>query len=196
MTMKALNLLTRRNLYYTFLHLVVFGLAVEVLLLSRENAQVRNRIPRAGAEILAEGDKFYFGELEAVFPGTHLDSSGSWQLVFLMSTQCVFCKENLPNWEKLLSQFKNALPIVTISLDAKSSVKRYVNENEFHSAIFVPTDIELFKKKNKAFGVPKTFLRYADGTVLKVWNGKLSSAQLIEVDNLLSKADPTKPLNQ
>lgn len=191
--MKALKAyLEGKKLYMLFIHVAVIALAVEVVVLARQNNELKNPKDRGGKEQLAVGDSLSIHDLKPLQANYILPVNAPNQLLFVFTTTCPFCKENLINWKKLMALAnKNKLTIVGISLDSAEKSEAYINEHQIDFPVFVPLDLASFKSQNKLNAVPVTVIRDSTGVAQKIWRGLLKEEQLREVANAISDIKPT-----
>src|SRR3989338_8843577 len=115
-----------RKLYYGFLHVAIIVLAFEVYVLAKQNREFRTMIEEPSREDLKEGDDFYLGELDPINAGSELDTSKDSQLVFVMTTTCPYCEQNVPTWNNFADTLKDSFSIIGISLDSKEETADYI----------------------------------------------------------------------
>ncbi len=171
---------TSRNLYYAFLHVALVVLAIQVVVLSGQNRELKERKVPARAEQLRMGDTLFLHHLQPVQTGIHLDTTSPRQMIFIMTTTCPFCRETVPVWKELYTKAKLHMPVFAISLDSKDSTIAYVERNSISFPVFVSLDAATFKKMNKIVGVPQTVITQGNGKVEKIWNGRLNEEKMEE----------------
>jgi hypothetical protein len=127
--------LTGKNLYSIFLHLIVVVLVVEVVVLARQNKELKQGATHAQQESLKVGDYFSLSGIAPLERAERLDSVSAKQLIFVFTTRCPFCKETLPFWEKIASQAKRArgVTLIGICLDDEAATKAY--EEQFREVV-------------------------------------------------------------
>lgn len=186
--MKALKTyLEGKNLYVLFLHVAVLALAVEVVVLARQNSELKNPKDRGGKEQLAVGDSLSINDLKPLKANYTLPVNSPNQLLFVFTTTCPFCKKNLDNWKKLseIAKEKN-IAVVGIALDLPDSTAKYMSANKIDFNVLFPADVNAYRQKYKLLGVPKTILRDSSGVVRGVWTGLLNGQQVEEVASAIS----------
>jgi len=96
---KLRRYLTGKNLYSIFLHIVVVILAVEVVILARQNGDLKGRVAYDSWTI-GVGDHL---ETDNMLPldSTQVLPTKWYRLVFVFTTTCTFCKLNLDRWEEI-----------------------------------------------------------------------------------------------
>lgn len=107
-------MLKRYNWYNIFLHLMLVGLSVIVILLVNKNNVLAERLNGGNVEQLKEGDVFPdfsaydLGENEILL---NLNE-GKNKLLFIFTTTCPYCTKNIPNWKKLYEEKKNEYEVI------------------------------------------------------------------------------------
>jgi peroxiredoxin len=180
--------LTGKNLYNVFLHLVVVVLTFEVVILARQNKELKQGPSSAQQESLKVGDYFSLSGIIPLDNGTDPDTISGRQVIFVFTTRCPFCKETLPLWEKIASEAKRVkdVALIGICLDEEAATKAYVEEHGLDFPVFLPVSKDSLVQRNKLHGVPQTIIRARGGLVQNVWRGRLSQEQLQEVIRALS----------
>jgi len=189
--------LTGKNLYSIFLHLVVVILAIEVVILARQNRQFKEGQDPASQESVKVGDYLSLSGIVPVDTIARLDSTSERQVIFVFTTRCPFCKETLPLWRQIAHQAEKAenVALIGICLDHLAETKVYVEEQKLTYPVFVAEDKESFVKKNKLHGVPQTIIRATSGRVERVWKGRLSEQEFREVVRAISHITHNKHSN-
>ena len=183
-----------KNLQYIVSFVAVFFLAVEVILLSRQNKELKNRlagfIGNGSADILASGD--------LVPSFTALNSDGEEveiaysemaanTLLFVLAVDCGACQRNLDNWSNIASRLeKSPCRVLGVALDPLDKIKNYVIAHQLNYPVFVPADTG-FVRNYKPFVTPQTLLIGATGRVEKIWIGVLEAPQQEEILALLKR---------
>jgi peroxiredoxin len=185
---KLRTYLTGKTLYSVFLHFAVVILAVEVVIIARQNKELKRGPSSEQLESLKAGDYFSLSGIAPLVNGTDLDTASRRQVIFVFTTRCPFCKETLPFWEKIEDQAKRVkdIGVIGICLDEHAAVKAYVEEHRLTFPVFVAADKQLLGKKNKLQGVPQTIIRSRGGRVERVWRGRLLEEQFREVVRAIS----------
>jgi hypothetical protein len=131
--------------------LALLVLAVEVVILSRQNRELK-QIPNRTIEPIKAGDYFSIDKIESIQPGFSLEPSSKY-LLFLFTTTCRFCKENLKMWRQIFEKAKTEdISIIGISLHSQEKTKMYINENGVNFPVFYVRNAEEFNKINKLTG--------------------------------------------
>lgn len=167
-----------KNLYVLFLHVAVIALAVEVVVLARQNNELKSPTT-ATTEQLAVGDLVTINDLKAVDGNQNLVLNSSRQILFFFTTTCPFCKINIGNWEKISMVAKeNGIQVIGVCLDSLNKANLYVKEQRISFPVYVPILLEFYSKQNKISSVPKTVLRDSTGNAKKIWAGLLKNDDL------------------
>jgi peroxiredoxin len=98
-------------------------------------------------------------------------------MLFIFTTTCPYCSQNIPNWKKIYEQKRNDYDITGIGADELNKVKLYAKENDLTYTVFVPLDKE-FRKKYKISGVPQTIIIDTTAIIKKFWLGKIENINL------------------
>jgi peroxiredoxin len=180
--------LTGKNLYSIFLHLVVVILTLEVVILARQNKELKGGPTAAPQESLKVGDYFSLSGIVPLDRNGRLDSTSVRQMIFVFTTRCPFCKETLPFWKEIAHRVVKAqdVSLIGICLDEVVLTKAYVEEQQVTFPVFVAIDKESLVRRNKLHGVPQTIVRTTGGRVEKVWKGRLTEQQFHEVVRAIS----------
>jgi uncharacterized membrane protein YphA (DoxX/SURF4 family)/peroxiredoxin len=181
-----------KNLQRLIGFLVIFFLAVEVALLSKQNGELKNRL----AMLIGDGKNGSLkpGEMASPFKATNLegeqleityDRAVAKTLLLIFSTSCGACERNLPKWAEIASKsMEDHQRIWGISLNSLTKTKEYVFKNDIKYPVFVSSDTA-FIKSYRIFAVPQTILIDVQGRVEQAWSGVLDSLQKREVMNKL-----------
>lgn len=135
---------------------------------------------------IADGDYFILRGLEQI-QAKALDSTSSKQIVFVFTSKCSRCKENINNWNRIASSKEaESFTIIGLSLDSLHSTTAYSIENKILFPVYYVTDMMGYAKANKLYGVPKTVIRNQMGLVERVWEGVLTSEVVSEILHYLN----------
>ena len=183
--------MTGRMLYQVFLHLSTIVLAVLVVVLVRQNRELRGGM--APPENFKVGDVFTLGGLVQVQGTTALDTASPC-LLLIFNTRCPHCKKNIPRWQTLADSIgAEGIQIAGIALDSAETARRFNSENGIRFPVYVPDDQADFGKTRKVGSVPQTALRGGNGRIEYMWTGGLSEKALKEVVTAISEyKKPTK----
>jgi len=175
--------MTSKSIYFAFLHLVVVALAVQVVVLGKQNREMKQRQNPIQTERLKAGDTLAFSGLQSVRPGYVPDTLPLKRVVFVLSTKCPFCSESLPLWNRLTSRLSGHVNVFAVSLDSKDSTISFVNRNDITFPVLVPLNLEGFKKTNRTHAVPLTLLTSSSGIIEQIWVGGFDEKKLREVSS-------------
>lgn len=177
--MKLSNLLTTKYLYITLLHIALLVLASEVVILAKQNREMKQSL--APRDPMQAGDSFSTEQLEPLKTGYRLDK-GKRMVLLMFTTTCPYCEKNIPLWKQILQEINlDEIAIVGISLDTPESTLVYTEEKALEIPIYYALDAPTFKKENKVLGVPTTVILDAAGNVENVWTGLLSENQTTDI---------------
>lgn len=176
---QLIEFLRKRSLYEIFLHIAVVVLAAQVLILAKQNRELKSGGEKIAA--LKRGDYLSLANLEPLQTEPAIDSTAR-QLLFVFTTTCPFCKENLSQWAHIAEQVKGKnISIQGLSIDAKDKTMQYAKEHGLNFPIYCARDIKTFRTQNKISGVPTTVVRSGAGRVEQAWAGLLSDDNVLEV---------------
>lgn len=188
--------LSGKNLYSIVLHLFVVVLAIQVVVLMRQNKELKEERGLTAQETIKEGEYLELLGLTPVTNGALLDTISRRQLIFVFTTRCPFCKETLPMWQSFADTLthKTSIAVFGISLDPLQETQTYLDQQGIAFPVFIPSDKESFSNKNKLHSVPQTIIRNSDGLVEKVWRGRLTVDDYNEVVKAMSDSTINKNL--
>lgn len=177
----------RKRLYNIFLHFALVALATEVIVLVKQNRLLKQSVVSA-PELIKSNDYFYLNDLEALQASSEPDIGVAPKLIFIFTTTCQFCKENIDFWNQIVAQIEDHnISIIGISLDSKLKTSAYLKEHSMKFPVFCTTDRKEFSKKNKILGVPMTLILDDTEQVKNVWTGLLSSEKIMEIVQVASE---------
>lgn len=152
-----------------------------VLALTAQKSELRTQL----AESLEEADRPYAGLLVPTFEATTLAGNSATigeapangqQVLFFFNTTCPYCRETLPEWNRLaseLSEFRDGpLEVYGISLDPLNETREYTARHTLEfPVVTLPAEklIELYRVQ--AF--PVTMVLDESGRVTYVYRGSL-----------------------
>jgi len=191
---------TSRNVYYAFLHFALFVLAIQVVVLSGQNRQLKQPRVSTRPASIAAGDSLTLSGLVATNRIARWDSTAASRIVFVFTAHCPFCKQTMPIWNRIVRETKHsqAVTYIGICLDSEEQTKNFMAEQKPEFPVFTAAEGEDFIKRNKLYGVPQTIITSAKGTVRRVWRGLLSREKGIQVTReiLDSAFDHNEPYNK
>jgi putative oxidoreductase len=171
----------------------ILFLLTEVALLSVQNRELKSRLAMlVGREILEPGETvppFKARDVNGKEIEIAYDQGSLNTMLFVLSTTCNPCKENLPNWSEIVRKLdRRRYRILGISLSSRDLTGKYVLEHGLSYPVLVPSD-ETFSREYKASTTPQTILVDAAGRVEKVWRSVLDSLQMEELLTRLGPGD-------
>lgn len=174
------------NVYLILVHLTVVVLTVEVFVLAKQNRELKLGGGLQKQVEIRVGDPLSLGDLVPLTSQDPMDSSGN-QLLYMFTTTCPFCKQNIRSWEDLNSMaLEKHVPVLGICLDTPEKAKRFVAENQITYKVYVPRDHAKFREEQRINSVPATILRTHDGHASRIWMGILHSEQMKEIEEGIS----------
>ncbi len=163
------------NWYQMFIHfiLVCFSIIIILLVIKINKMQIKPEF----IDQLKEGETFLPLEVQSLDQKNHrltFSNKDKPTLLFIFTTSCPYCSQNIPNWKKIYEENKNDYDVIGIGADELDKVKDYVYKNALPYEIFVPANIE-FRKRYKISGVPQTIIIDTTSIIKKFWLGKLEN---------------------
>jgi len=175
--MKYLNIVPKASLFYhVFLHLALVLLAVEIIILARQNEKLKNQVGYAETR-LNIGDQLLIQDVDLI-DSSNESSRSSTRVVFLFTTTCGFCKLNLEQWEEITFELFSKIWVVGLSLSNYDDTKEYARDNQLQFSVYCARDPENYRTKYKLREVPSTILTDSSGQVLEIWRGTLSKTDV------------------
>ena len=177
-----------KNLQRMIWFVVILFLAIELVLLSKQNRELKSRLAmlvgNRDFESLKPGDvvpPFKATDLEDKEIEITYDGAATKTLLLTFSTACRACERNLPNWSDIVSKLERSpFQVVGISLNPADVTQKYVLENGVSYPVFVPSDIT-FVRNYKPFLTPQAILIDVQRRVEQLWTGVLDSQQKEEI---------------
>ena len=163
----------------------VLFLLAELALLSAQNRELKSRLAMVvDREILSPGETvppFKARDLNGKEIEIAYDQGALKTMLFVLSTTCNPCKENLPNWSVIVRKVGESRGrVLGISLSSADMTRKYILENRLSYPVFVPFD-QTFAREYKPSSTPQTILIDRAGVVEKVWRSVLDSLQTEEI---------------
>jgi uncharacterized membrane protein YphA (DoxX/SURF4 family)/peroxiredoxin len=155
--------------------LFLFFLAIEVILLSKQNSDLKSRLKM----LVGDGNNVSLKPEELAPPFKALGLEGqevvityngeyAKTLLLIFSTSCEACERNLPNWSEIASKLQGgSCRVLGISIDPLDKTKNYALAKSMNFPVVVATD-RAFKQSYKIFFTPQTILVDSRGEVEKV----------------------------
>ncbi len=169
--------------YQMFIHfiLVCFSIIIILLVIKINKMQIKPEF----IDQLKEGETFLPLEVQSLDQKNHrltFSNKDKPTLLFIFTTSCPYCSQNIPNWKRIYELKKDDYDIIGIGADELGNVEDYADVNSLPYNIFVPIDKE-FRKKYKISGVPQTIIVDTDARVRKFWLGKLNNSELSKISD-------------
>ena len=184
----------KKNNRVQLLSIVVIGaltcICILLILQNKElKASFRNSSPFL-FESLKPGDKVESVTVQSLNGATislRYQEPEQKYLLFIFSTTCPHCENNLPIWNHIANLVgnKSGLNIIGIASEPLEVLNSFVkNKNPDFNICSAITDTS-FGRKYGINVVPETIILTGDGTVIKTWIGELHGIQTEEVQTLL-----------
>ena len=156
----------------TFIRIALLALAVEVMVLAKQNRALRGETP----EHIKTGVPFILGSFRPVLGTNSLDASSS-LLLFIFSTRCECCQTSVLGWQQI-AQIASSVgfQVAGISVDSIDATAKLVEENQIRYPVFTIQDSRGFKERNGVKLVSQTVLRSPTGFVQRVGGGASSDS--------------------
>ena len=108
-------------------------------------------------------------------------------LIFIFSTTCPHCENNLPVWNHLANLVGNkpGSNIIGISSEPNEVLKAFVSNKKPDFNIYSAVIDTSFVRKYGVNVVPETIILNGSGSVVKTWIGELREKQTEEIQMLL-----------
>ncbi len=182
------------NWFNLFLYATVVLLATQVYFLSMENRSLKAGGEMKSLTAVASGVQFAgmpVASLDGQEQTLVFDQPDAKKLLFLFSTNCQYCTENIVNWEALIASHSSRVELLAISENSVEETHIYQQDNSFPGEILValPDD---YRERYDVMAVPQTVLLNRDGIVEKAWLGRLNGEQLEDIATHINDAD--KPI--
>jgi peroxiredoxin len=178
--------------YQFFIHAVLIVLSIQVVVLSKQNRQLKLPREYEAVDSLKEGDLFSVdtvGGLQEAGPFDVRDM----MIVFVFTTNCHYCHESLSFWNRVADVvYDHGVSVMGISLSPRDATLQYMKSNEIDYRVYLARDADTFQKENHFRGIPQTILTSKEGRVMKVWQGLFSSGRVEEVVELVLRQQALK----
>lgn len=176
----------RVSAYQIAVHLIVVALAIEVILLAKQNRDLKLGLTDARVTVpqLKVGDRvppIYLLNLDSRTEQINFEDSTKVYLLFVFNTTCPACKSNLPNWKEIGHKVDPSRCLLRgISLHDIERTKRYLTQSGIDFIVGVAND-SVFIKSYKLYQIPQALLIEHGGMVKNVWMGQLNEAYKEEI---------------
>lgn len=175
--------LKKINWYNLFIHFVLVLLSIVVILLAKQNHALKN--PQLN--MLKKGDVFPALKVLTLNTSDSLLTFANKKeksLIFIYSTGCSFCVQNIENWKGLFEKFKNKYNILAICSDSLEKMVDYNAKHILSYPTYFPI-LSTFRTEYKISAIPETIILSRDSKVENIWLGYLDEKKLNEVSNYL-----------
>jgi peroxiredoxin len=179
-----------------FLWLVALGVLAENVFLFLQNRRLNEALApqiTAGAQLQMLAGIGFDGRLEAVT----LPAAGSKLLIITFSPGCPACQANQEGWMKLASTLEQkGVRVLWVGRDPIEITREYCLKHDIRlSDVLADPPYRTYVQLGLA-RVPNTILVRADGTVEKVWAGRLDQASWKTVFSYFGERQETASLLQ
>ena len=174
-----------RTLYQVFLHSILIALAIEVLLLTRQNRNLSESAKNGYANITV-GQHFSFDGLEPSQGISSIESTTT-QLVYVFSTHCGACKMNRQSINHVFQEARSdSITAIAISIDANDTSVTFPLGNGLQSKVSTFYGGLDFSRLNHINIVPLTIIRSSNGVVKKSITGVLDVKDIQDIAEAMS----------
>ena len=161
--------------------ILICFLAADVLLLSIQNQKLKNALEKQHGLALVKGQKAPEFTAWKLNGGKVMIEYDKPTLLFIFTTQCDACIDNLYNWRQIADGYKNSnLNIVGVSLDDLQETDEFVFFNEITFPVYIHPD-SIFQREFNIRATPQTIAVDKRGKVRKSWPGLLDSQRQQEI---------------
>lgn len=176
--------------YSVFLHLMVVGLMIIVVILTMQNRELKKGGGKSDPDLLKIGDTvpaFSVISLDGIKQDIHYAHRSKKTLLLIFNTTCPACKENAINWIELWKHYDTTKAFVyPVSFHKKERTAEYKKSFLLPFDIYLPKDSTLLKNY-KPNAIPLTLLIGAGGIVEKTWAGILTPTQMDELNAAIGR---------
>jgi hypothetical protein len=170
--------------YGLALHLLVLGLAIVVVLLVRQNADLRQRLVGTPPRILAVGDTVLplaLVTLDGRREVLRYEDPECLALLLVFNTTCPACRENLRTWDTLGAQVDTSRCVVRgVSLHPLEATRAYVGTQSVRFTVSVPEDSTALRSYRPTI-IPLSLVVGNGGIVRMVKTGALKPEFVQEI---------------
>lgn len=173
------------NTYKTTIYLLFFFLSILSIVLALQNYGLKQNM----SLLLTQNETLQKGDTASPFYAFDLDSNkihiafkeDKLTALFIFSTICKPCKENLPNWILLNEMLKeNDVRVFGIGLNVIREVEKFRLQNNPNFPVFSCNELE-FKVNYKAFVTTQTLIIDSHGEVLFATAGVLNKLSISKI---------------
>lgn len=149
--------------------------------LSKENEQLRKTVARTVSPEVGDAvPPFETTDLEGKQVNVNHSKSQK-QILFILSTDCSVCAEQLPSWNRIAAQLNSANYIVRgVSLNSADETKKYF-EGKDHTFQIVLAPVRSFVRTYRVSKIPQTVIISEEGIVEWSHTGLLPHNKLEEL---------------
>jgi hypothetical protein len=110
------------------------------------------------------------------------------KLIFIFKSPSSACNANLTAWKRLTQYFREDIEIRGIILDGKIEAQRLIDEKSVNFQLYVPEDIETFKKKMHInMNMAQTIL-VSDNKIISIHLGTLKYTHIERMINTIEES--------
>ena len=178
------------RLFVAFLGLVFLVMAVELILLVRQNRALKAEVARLEGEVAAAGSQaapwFKTGDLVEPIELTSVEGSverlgyddpTSETVLLFFSPDCEACRDNIENWKRLQSSADSRRRrFVYVSTAEPEKTAEFARDHLLQGPILLSTAATL--ESYRVRGIPATLVVGPGGVVRQAWVGVLSEDAL------------------
>jgi peroxiredoxin len=179
----------KTNLWSIVLVVLVLAMAVEILLLVKENRELRSALTAR------RGPFKVLNPQEKVPPLVGIDRNGEevkieypsseQTVLFWFSTACPSCEHNVEFWRQAYQEHKSPkLRFFGVTTAGEEKTEELADKFQFEFPVLVVSDYSLLDKY-KVEVIPQTMLIDQNGMVKKVWPGPLSENYKTEIEEMI-----------
>jgi len=176
--------ISRSRLLIILLCVVIVIMMVQNYFLVRKNDEYQKRVEILAEEVnrlsvMSKGDTVYaFSALNMDSSSVIIDPDGKKKLIFVLTTTCGSCVQNMAGWNQLrkdISQFD--VQVIGISPDSIYKIRSFSGKVYPSFPVFSLASNYLVARKYKFQTFPQTILVDESGIVQGVWVGILNDEQ-------------------
>ena len=182
----------KTHIWSIALIVLVIAMAIEILLLVKENRQLR-------ASLSARRGPFQvLNPQETVPPLVGIDPKGEevrleypsqkQTVLYWFSTGCPSCEHNVEFWKQVYQKYQSpTLRFLGVTSAGEEKAEEITEKFQFEFPVLIVSDYSLLDQY-KVEVIPQTMLIDRSGMVRKVWPGPLSENHKTEMEEMLSSS--------
>ena len=182
----------KTHIWSIALIVLVIAMAIEILLLVKENRQLR-------ASLSARRGPFQvLNPQETVPPLVGIDPKGEevrleypsqkQTVLYWFSTGCPSCEHNVEFWKQVYQKYQSpTLRFLGVTSAGEEKAEEITEKFQFEFPVLIVSDYSLLDQY-KVEVIPQTMLIDRNGMVRKVWPGPLSENYKTEMEEMLSSS--------